>query len=526
MSTESGARSSSRVSWRNTGRDKPSRLFQHVFGDTKTAREKHLKWCRYMRDTYLERKRSKGQEKLQQSWFDYVSQRHSEYGDVVDQVESGIRYVNGKGKELLEKSPLSLLKRVLGVPRNLDAMTVIQDRFAQVLRRRFSWLPRLYRGAQAIRDAKCPVCGGHSIRRLCWDLTFRLFDLTIDHCLDVLGSHGAGPEERQLVVSCLIGWRKFGFGATDDVVSDFVNSLRLLGVNLSTLTVIGFWWRMASELADVVYVLTGRSVTIPNMDDFVRAVRLDHSRRRGALDPDAIVWDAWLALDRCAFSSFRGLLLRWVRPQAVRSTTRKVLTLQQMWFSDGRHPELARELELLEVKEGASVGWFPFQPTPMTFQEACRWAVEKQKPPANIVTGGPPPPPPPGPPPPPPPPPGTIRGKRFDPPPYSTMSIAEREVRYLAGEPWPRCHPGWVCPKPDRHCEYVIPGVVPTVARELGPELEGKLLSLLEYNVVSVGQRPIPSVQATLFSRIWYDWSEDVHGYYTYSAPRSYLINE
>lgn len=47
------------------------------------------------------------------------------------------------------------------------------------------------------------------------------------------------------------------------------------------------------------------------------------------------------------------------------------------------------------------------------------------------------------------------------------MSREEREVAYLSSEPWPRCHVGWVCSGPSKHCVYPIPGIIPPHPEEL-----------------------------------------------------------
>lgn len=465
------ARSNSRVNWRKPSRDKAGRNVRDA-AIRQTSALIHLKWCRYRRATAAIRASRRDAEKSLNQHPHYVRQVVTFVRSLQSSVNETAARLNSLERDLLGKTPLRRLYDFLGVPRSHTVSSVMQARLRMVIERRFHFALPWYHGAKRLWDMKCPFCGTHSVFRFCWVQTLRLFLIDLRHADSMLRSEGILREERVAVVVSLYGWSKFGSRAGLDIVSDVKRILSLCGVPIS-FGAVKLWYRLAEDLADGYFVLTGKKVTIPNLSDFTSAVQTQQSRRMG-IDAHELVWNLWFALDRFTSLTVKGIAL-WVSSrELLDEAANLVASVQSKYFAQEKVPLFAEYCADLSNKElEAKPPWRGGGATDFkTFKESLEQVQLLKE--MERKRGMPPPPPMPPMPPPPPPPRGVQRGlASYGPTP--PLSLAERRVAYAADAEWPRCHPGWVCPNRDSHCSYLIPGMQPVTHQVLPSEVTAVL---------------------------------------------------
>jgi len=449
--------------WRNAMCDKHSRDEQEgTIRPTHQAR--HLKWCLRRRADYAVRKVKVTVAQISTQVRRGFSRaitfvRHFDSGQVID---SGLQMSYDAWERMLVDKPwyVRWVHDEFAAPRIAEAMSGIKMR----LRKWWNdtWMARLVVGIQRVIEYKCPFCGTHTARRLCSYQTFRLFSIDIKHALDILSGRSYGPEDKVRVLSSLYHWSVYG-ADTLEPLRDVMRIFRFCVGDL-TFPLFDSAIRLASSAAQAIYILTGRKYEIPGRENMVKRFRLEQLGRMNT-EVDAIVWNVWFAFDRLILS-VRGTWLRLLRPEDVDQLCSDILDMQMMFY--GEDSIIVNALQKLKA-EGVpgttnALPWAAYHQT-RTFQSFRRAAEALIPPPAPIPVAGPVAP---GPPPPPPPPapmprlrqPGT---SAF----WSNMSREEREVAYSSSEPWPRCHVGWVCAGPTKHCMYPVPGVIPPHPEDL-----------------------------------------------------------
>lgn len=449
--------------WRNAMCDKHSRDEQEgTIRPTHQAR--HLKWCLRRRADYAVRKVKVTVAQISTQVRRGFSRaitfvRHFDSGQVIDR---GLQMSYDAWERMLVDKPwyVRWVHDEFAAPRIAEAMSGIKMR----LRKWWNdtWMARLVVGIQRVIEYKCPFCGTHTARRLCSYQTFRLFSIDIKHALEILSGRSYGPEDKVRVMSSLYHWSVYG-ADTLEPLRDVMRIFRFCVGDL-TFPLFDSAIRLASSAAQAIYILTGRKYEIPGRENMVKRFRLEQLGRMNT-EVDAIVWNVWFAFDRLILS-VRGTWLRLLRPEDVDQLCSDILDMQMMFY--GEDSIIVNALQKLKA-EGVpgttnALPWAAYHQT-RTFQSFRRAAEALIPPPAPIPVAGPVAP---GPPPPPPPPapmprlrqPGT---SAF----WSNMSREEREVAYSSSEPWPRCHVGWVCAGPTKHCMYPVPGVIPPHPEDL-----------------------------------------------------------
>jgi len=449
--------------WRNAMCDKHGRDEQE---DTirPTHQARHLKWCLRRRADYAVRKVKVATAQISTQVQRVFSRaitfvRHFDSDQVIDQ---GLQMSYDAWERMLADKPwwVRWVHDEFAAPRIAEAMRGIKSRLRKWWKD--TWMARLVVGIQRVIEYKCPFCGTHTARRLCSYQTFRLFSIDIKHALEILSGRSYGPEDKVRVLSSLYHWSVYG-ADTLEPLRDVMRIFRFCVGDL-TFPLFDSAIRLASSAAQAIYILTGRKFEIPGRENMVKRFRLEQLGRMNT-EVDAIVWNVWFAFDRLILS-VRGTWLRLLRPEDVDQLCADILDMQMMFY--GEDSIIVNALQKLKA-EGVpgttnALPWAAFNQT-RTFQSFRLAAEALIPPPAPIMVAGPVAP---GPPPPPPPPaplprlrqPGT---SAF----WSNMSREEREVAYLSSEPWPRCHVGWVCASPVKHCMYPVPGVIPPHPEDL-----------------------------------------------------------
>jgi len=282
-----------------------------------------------------------------------------------------------------------------------------------------------------------------------------LFAIDVTHVKEILSGGSVTLEDRLRVINCLYGWSKYGADVTEPIADAFkiLTHLGLLPFSPS----IGTVFALAKAIDTSYFLLRGKSF-LPKIADLRRYVAVNQFGRNG-VTPDEIVWNLWYAFDRLA-NSLRGFILYAVCRDDVLTLFNLIVDVQKLWFASDKG--MLDALDSIRTKDKPSVRAIlsgSYLRSTRNFKELREWLEQRrleeeaQARAASSIPAGPPPPPPPPPP--------LAAPRRAGPEPYSNMSVVERKLAYGTGEEWPRCHQGWVCPGPTKHCAYVIPGQVP-----------------------------------------------------------------
>lgn len=282
-----------------------------------------------------------------------MSWAHDRFVGVQSQVTEVVRRARGLEHAFENTSLSRALKKLLGVPLNLDVVSVMQDRLMAVVRRRFAFVAVWRDRFQNLRDLKCPICGSHTVFRLCWVQTFRLYAIMVDHLLSVSTSEGFSLEDGGMCAAQCLAWSKFGSGATGDAVADLRMALKPF-IDLSTLTGAGFLLRVAADISDLYFILTGKHFTIPTVDSFISKVRSEHASLMGVSGPE-VVYNMWFAFSRMT-SGPRSITLWLVHSSGVKDCFSKLVRFSVAWHARCGEAHVSKYFEQLLGAEVSVIG--------------------------------------------------------------------------------------------------------------------------------------------------------------------------
>lgn len=292
------------------------------------AASRHLQWCRHRRSQFRDRLR-KG---LAPPKLSVLRRYQLLWANVKARVAEGRSQLSAlEDRFVRDKSPM--VRAVIGMasglaaPQAQKAEAAMQARLWHVMRERFQPVWSLYDQINRVWMLKCPVCGAHTIWRLCRYQTLRLFLINLRECVGIL--RHCRPQDKDALIqvaASLYGWNKFG-ADQDEVRRDIIRlvttlvDMPILRLQATVRAVV----RLHDELA---YVLNGNK---PKRNDPVEEAIKEQSQLMGLTAPE-LVWNAWYALSRLAFG-IRTIPIRYMCVEDVREAVTLVGSLQRSYFS-------------------------------------------------------------------------------------------------------------------------------------------------------------------------------------------------